>query len=73
MTMGLLDFLGQMAKAIEQAQAQNGGPPPGVSPQQWWQYQSQMRQFDELSRQRMELKQGELMSMAAQAGIDWKP
>jgi hypothetical protein len=37
---------------------------------QAWQ---QMGQLDSLHRQRYEVRAGELMGMAAQAGIDWQP
>lgn len=37
------------------------------------QAQNQMHQLDGLHRQRYDLRVGELMGMASQAGIDWKP
>lgn len=35
--------------------------------------QTQMGQLDDLARQRYENRVGELMGMAASAGIDWSP
>jgi len=63
----------QMAAAIRASQ--NTGLPGALPPQllnQWSQAQSQMRWMDQMSRERMDLRRGELMSMAAQAGIDVK-
>jgi len=37
------------------------------------QYQNQMAQLDQLHKARYEDRLGELQSMAANAGIDWKP
>ncbi|MEW6619962.1 MAG: hypothetical protein AB1422_11615 [bacterium] len=37
------------------------------------QAQTQMHQLDDLARQRYESRVGDLMGMAADAGIDWTP
>ena len=52
------------------AQARGGVPPQLLN--QWSQAQSQLRQLDDLGRQRLDLQRSQLMSMAAEAGLDIK-
>jgi hypothetical protein len=59
----------QMARAIQDPRA--GGVPPHLL-RQWSQADRHMRALDQLSRDRLEMKKGELMSMAASAGLDIK-
>lgn len=41
--------------------------------QLFMQAQTQMGQLDDLARQRYDTRMGDLMGMAANAGIDWEP
>jgi hypothetical protein len=70
----------QIAQAIQAMQASGGGGVPGgmpgtVPPQllaQWQRMQSDLRASDRLGQERLDMRRGELMSMASSAGIDVK-
>ena len=65
----LLPQIDQMLKAADQMSPQQ----KNQIAQMLMQANTQMGQLNDLSRQRYENRVGELMGMAANAGIDWTP